>query len=366
MERVIRFRNIWFLLMVFAYGCGGGPVINSFTSDLDQIESDQPLTLNWTTSSATTVSIEPDIGNVDVDGSLTLYPGETTNFILTATDSSTPPVSVTKELNIDVLSARSTVINALPNMGEAPLTVRFSPFIKTDSAINQYQWDFDGDGEVDVTDPVGHNVEYTYNQVGDYEVSLKAYDTLGNEYTASQQITVSNAAPVVEPYVSTNSPFVNTTVAISVYAKDSEGISSIEWDFDGDGSFDAIFENTNNNKIIHATKVHQYTSVGVFQPIVRATDKSGSSTTVSGKEIQITAVSPEGGHRITTTLTPRSNQQTAGDPPFSVNFTTSVSPSSTSIQTWAWDFDGDGTVDSNEPSPVNHTYTEGRYILPNH
>jgi hypothetical protein len=62
------------------------PVINSFTSSRSSIVSGESVTLSWSTSNATSVSIDNGIGAQPVSGSVSVSPLETTIYTLTATD----------------------------------------------------------------------------------------------------------------------------------------------------------------------------------------------------------------------------------------------------------------------------------------
>lgn len=74
------------------------PTIYSFTASPTEINPDQWITLEWNTSGATSVTIQPEIGSVGPGGSLKLSPAQTTTYELTATNeagSATASVMVT-------------------------------------------------------------------------------------------------------------------------------------------------------------------------------------------------------------------------------------------------------------------------------
>jgi hypothetical protein len=73
------------------------PAITYFTSSPMSINQGQQITLSWKVTGATTVIIQPDIGNMAAIGSLTLTPDATVTYILTASNdagSSTRSVTV--------------------------------------------------------------------------------------------------------------------------------------------------------------------------------------------------------------------------------------------------------------------------------
>jgi hypothetical protein len=75
------------------------PVINSFAASPSAIFTAQTSTLTWSTSNATTVSIDNGIGSQPVSGSVTVSPAQTTTYTLIATG---PAGSVSAQTTITV------------------------------------------------------------------------------------------------------------------------------------------------------------------------------------------------------------------------------------------------------------------------
>ena len=112
----IRTENRNHLLLFFAiifflclFGCNGinhtEPIIHFFTADTFTITEGDSITLNWEVTEATAVTIEPNIGLIDLSGSLLVSPVITTTYILTATNSCGQifsPVSITDTVTIQV------------------------------------------------------------------------------------------------------------------------------------------------------------------------------------------------------------------------------------------------------------------------
>lgn len=86
------------------------PIITSFTANPTAISQGQATSLSWSTTNATTVSIDQSIGSVATTGSTSVSPAGTTNYTLTATNSAG---SVTKQLTI-VVSATPPPPNPPP------------------------------------------------------------------------------------------------------------------------------------------------------------------------------------------------------------------------------------------------------------
>jgi len=62
------------------------PSINSFSSNADSIFAGQSATLSWSVAGATSVSINPDVGPVSLNGTKNVSPGSTTKYLLTASN----------------------------------------------------------------------------------------------------------------------------------------------------------------------------------------------------------------------------------------------------------------------------------------
>ncbi|HET8757167.1 MAG TPA: PKD domain-containing protein, partial [Solirubrobacteraceae bacterium] len=93
--------------------------------------------------------------------------------------------------------APNAVMTADRTDGPAPLTVQYSSEGTRDpdpgDALS-FEWDFDGDGTVDSTDP---NASHTYTQVGVYTARLVVSDPAGNSDVKTLTITVGNTTPTV-------------------------------------------------------------------------------------------------------------------------------------------------------------------------
>ncbi len=59
------------------------PVITSFTTSSDNLVAGDSLTLNWSTSNTSSLSLSPNIGDVSGLSSITLSPAATTDYVLT-------------------------------------------------------------------------------------------------------------------------------------------------------------------------------------------------------------------------------------------------------------------------------------------
>lgn len=232
---------------------------------------------------------------------------------------------------------------AVPTGGEAPLQVRLTPDVETTTAIELYEWDFDGDGEYDISETVGADQTFVYGEPGTYDVALRITDSEGGQAIGVVTITVGNGPPQVtaEAFPSNGAPPLE--VRFVATAADPDGVASYEWDFDGDGTFD-----------VTATTpevVHTFAEPGIFQPALRVTDTLGASTELAVPTIGVRVV--VGAPSVQLLAAPGS-----GDAPLSVTFSATVTdPEGLTVSEWEWDFDGDGSTDTTtDQSVAMHLY----------
>jgi len=107
------------------------PAISSFTASPTSITQGQQTTLSWSVTGATTVNIQPDIGNQGLTGSLTLTPNATVTYTLTATNDAgsttgsttinvTPVVAGKPDLVItDIFLQANQIYYTIKNQGNA-------------------------------------------------------------------------------------------------------------------------------------------------------------------------------------------------------------------------------------------------------
>ncbi|MFB0558515.1 MAG: PKD domain-containing protein, partial [Candidatus Bathyarchaeia archaeon] len=100
------------------------------------------------------------------------------------------------------------------------------------SSIVKYEWDLDGDGEFEA---LGATQTLSFHAIGQYSVSLRVTDTLGETAVDACEVSVEEAPPVASFTVSPEEPTVREAVHFTdtsaVYRGD---IRAWRWDF-GDG-----------------------------------------------------------------------------------------------------------------------------------
>ncbi len=216
---------------------------------------------------------------------------------------------------------------ATPTSGGVPLQVQFTDQ-STGSSLS-YSWDFNNDGTVDST---AKNPVYTYNAAGTYTVKLTVTNTEGsNSLTKTNYITV-NVAPVAN---FTATPVTGTAPLTVTFSDQSTGNpTSYAWDFNNDGTVDSTAKNPS----------YTYSAAGTYTVKLTVTNSAGSNSLTRTGYITVNYSVPVANF----TAAPAS-----GSAPLTVQFTDQSTGSPTS---WAWDFNNDGTIDSNSKNP---TYTYG-------
>jgi PKD repeat protein len=133
--------------------------------------------------------------------------------------------------------------------------------------LDSYRWDFDGDGNYEES---GVTVSRNYTASGVYTVTLRVTDDYGNTDTTERVVTVVDATPptaVTQPNVTVEAGTAVTFDAAN--STDNENITSYEWDFAGDGTYDASGITAN----------HSYVDHGTYNATLRVTDGENNTDT---------------------------------------------------------------------------------------
>jgi outer membrane protein assembly factor BamB len=176
-----------------------------------------------------------------------------------------------------------------PSYGPAPLTVDFTGTgTDPDGEIVMYSWDFDGNGSYDWSDPANSNPpDQVYNIPYMRNVKFRVDDDQGayDVDTVSVQILAPppgpNDPPAADLAVSQDRPLIGQQVSFDASASsDPDGsIVSYEWDFEGDGNWDAVGS--------APTAVHTYATQLGCEARVRVTDNGGARD-IAGVQLAVT------------------------------------------------------------------------------
>ncbi len=265
------------------------------------------------------------------------------------TQSFTHEVVITNE-------ATSAAFTMKPDSGEIPLRVKFdaSTSYDPDGEIISYDWDLNGDGTYG--DATGITAEYTYENEGNFKVSLKVTDNNGATDIATEQIeagTVNGLRAIINSDVGIDEIYYTgekyTFSGEGSQIKDGS-ITSYIWDF-GDGSTKSTGKTVN----------HTFTKTGKLTIKLTILDKSSNS---DSQTIDISVVDKGTPPDAKITSDPEAvNGTITGPVPFEIDFSASTSTDKEKdIISYQWDFNDDGEVDDTGSS-ASYTYdAEGDYI----
>ncbi|MCD4817904.1 MAG: PKD domain-containing protein [Candidatus Cloacimonetes bacterium] len=255
----------------------------------------------------------------------------------------------TTELDIMMIEIIAN-FEAQPTFGLTPLEVLFTDI--SEGNISQWQWDFENDGTIDSYE---QHPTHVYMEAGIYSVSLRAGD--GNNFitevknnliTVGEQLLVDFEATPTVGFSPLEVQFTDLSEGgflnlSNQFKNNLRDIDSWEWDFDNDGTIDSYEQNP----------TFIYTDYGNFSVSLTASD---GVQTITETKIDFIEVEP--------ILADFEANPVIGLYPLIVQFT-DLSQSATNrmnskgknrdILSWEWDFDNDGTIDSDEQNPA-YTY----------
>ena len=215
--------------------------------------------------------------------SKTLYSVGENTIVVRVTDnlgfSSTQSVVVTVLEPQSNLTPAATLVADVYS-GSPPLEVKFTASGSDpdeDGGIDHFNWDFEGDGIIDAqTNLLGTEKLFTYAAAGRYSPSVEVVDVLGGTASASVEIVVSNGLSdpptahfTVNPVGSP--PGAPVTFDASSSTDDNNDITKYEWDFQGDGTWDA-----SGDASTHRNVSFTYNVLGIYNCVLRVTDGDGA------------------------------------------------------------------------------------------
>ncbi len=200
----------------------------------------------------------------------------------------------------------------------------------TDQSANNptsWAWDF-GDGNISTQ----QNPSHSYTTSGLYNVTLTANNSYGSNTEVKTNYITVGSTPVIA--FSANKTDVSVNESISFTDQSANNPTSWVWDF-GDG-----------NTSIQQNPSHSYTTTGLYNVTLTATNSYGSNTEVKTNYITVGS----------TPVIAFSANKTDVSVNESISFTDQSANNPTS---WAWDF-GDGNT-STQQNPSHSYTTSGLY-----
>ena len=266
-----------------------------------------------------------------------LYPG-TYDITLTVIDQDGGTDTVTKTLTIERESQPPTADAGLDRTTSVGDSVTFDGSDSTDNVqVDTYEWDIDGDGFYEKD---GQSISHTFQNVGSKTVTLRVSDPAGNTDTDTVSVTVEDRSGPTADAGSDKTIIVGSSVTLDGSgSSDDVGITTYEWDFDGDGNYE--------ESRASPTISHTFPSVGTEDVTLRVRDRAGNTDTDTVSVTVEDGTSP--------TADAGSDKTTAVGS--SVTLDGSGSSDNIGIATYEWDFDGDGNYEESSESPsISHTF----------
>ena len=175
------------------------PVISSFSAAPPSTTTGHPVTLTWSVSGATAVSIDNGVGNVTSLSTTSVSPNRTTTYTLTASNSagsSTAAVTVVVSSSAD--SQPPTPPTLYSATASSPTEVDLAWTASTDNVgVTGYQILRNGSAISSISASAHTYADGSVSPNSTYTYSVKAFDAAGN-YSAG-----SNSIQVVTPFPST-------------------------------------------------------------------------------------------------------------------------------------------------------------------
>ncbi|MCJ2539698.1 MAG: PKD domain-containing protein, partial [Candidatus Thermoplasmatota archaeon] len=324
--------------------------------------------------------VEFVMAGYDPDGTIVLYEwdydgddiydegsatSKTTHHVYIQTGQYTATLRVTD--NEDATATDTRTINVSEKVQNQPPTADAGPDLNDqvgvrvtlvgtgndpDGWIATYKWDFDGDNEYDWTSTTTGTVEHTYGQEGVY---IARFLVIDNNNTADTDTAVINVTPFhvnLKPTADSGSDDLQQIVEgeemeFAGTGTDPDGfIVLYEWDFQGDGTWDW-------NDTQERVALFTYNETGLFIARFRVTDNDGATA----QDILRVQVSPA--------VTPNEPPTAEAGGPYTGVTGVELSLAGTgtdpdgSIESYEWDFEGDGTVDHYSPASGTTTKVYG-------
>jgi PKD repeat protein len=197
-----------------------------------------------------------------------------------------------------------------------------------DGTISGQAWDTDGDAVADFNDGTGTTASKSFPTAGTYTIRLRVTDNNGATNITTRTVTATNRVPTANFTISPAAPSTGQTVTFTSTSVDPDGtIASQAWDTDGDATADF-------NDGTGASASRSFATAGNYTIRLRVTDNNGATNVVT-KTVPVGNRLPVA--RFTVSPNPLTKQP--------VTFTSTSADPDGAIASFAWDLDGDSTID---------------------
>lgn len=224
-------------------------------------------------------------------------------------------------------------LEVVPLKGLAPCKVYFKGTTVSLSDICKYEWDFNGDGVYDTSSTESAEVVKTYSLPGVYNAGFRVTDKNGISESESVTITIDNPLSLnnIEPLISVYNGNIPMEVNFNASVDAQSNIQKYQWDFEGDGIFDFISQDT-------AVVSYVYCKPGSYAPTLRITDEKNISAQCT-REISLGITHSDWLKKGKLKIDSKK-----GKAPFTAKFFFDAEFATEEAE-YYWDFDGDGRCD---------------------
>jgi len=239
---------------------------------------------------------------------------------------------------VTVTNGVATDFTADNTSGTAPLDVRFHD-VSTGPNITGWAWDFNNDGVIDSTD---QNPTCVYNQPGNYTVSLTVTNDHGPATISRKDFVVVRTLAPAAGFTADNTTGIPPFTVRFNDTSTGPDITGWAWDFNNDGVIDSTEQDP----------ACVYNQPGNYTVSLTVTNTFGSNTTSMPDFVTVSSGVPKARFAM--------NKNT-GYAPLAVQF--KDTSTGANITSRAWDFNGDGIIDSTEQNPTCVYRLPGTYTI---
>ena len=254
-----------------------------------------------------------------------------------ATDSVTKTVSVGGD-------PPEPVISATPSDPKPQEEVAFDATESTAPAgeIESYEWEYEVSNDYSDQTATGESFTHTYQENGEYDVTLEIEDNGGATESTTKTIKVGGADPTADIAVSSEEPQPNEEVSFNASGSTAPvgGIESYEWEYE-------VSDDYSDQTVTGSSFSHTYDEVGEYDVTLTVEDIGGATDSVT-KTIEVGGDGPTADFDISPT-TPQPNQEVSFDA------ADSETPAG-KIVSYAWDYESVDYGDSATGESFSHTF----------
>jgi Leucine-rich repeat (LRR) protein len=269
-------------------------------------------------------------------------------------------VSCKKNPTVSINTAPTASFTIDPTSGTTATTFNFDATGSTDNedetSILQVRWDWENDGTWDTDYRTLKTITQKFAEPGTYTIVLEVKDTGELVNTITKTITVSTAVPTalftVDPTSGTTDTTFNFDASGSTDNEDETSVLQVRWDWENDGTYDTNYATTK-------TATHQYIAPGSYTVKLEVIDSDDLTNTTT----LTVSVSNSAPTALFTTDPTTGTIDTVFD--FDASSSTD-SEDETSVLEVRWDWENDGTYDTNYSTTktATHQYSSvGTYIV---